>query len=98
MSKKFSDLTQLTTPATNDIFPVDDVSAGSTKYITLGDALNTPGAIKQTALGTDATWAWQSYTPTWTNGGTIGNGTTTAKYVQIGKTVIVNVCYTFGST
>jgi len=42
--------------------------------------------------------AWTSYTPTFTNF-TLGNGTITlAKYVQIGKTVIVKVFVTLGST
>jgi hypothetical protein len=45
MSKKFSDLIQLTTPATNDILPIDDVSAGSTKKITVSDLLRTSGGL-----------------------------------------------------
>jgi hypothetical protein len=52
-----------------------------------------------------ATWipalpvgAWQSYTPTLTNI-TVGNGTfTSAKYAQIGKTIHLQVIFTFGST
>lgn len=45
MSRKFIDLTQLTTPATNDLLPIHDASAGSTKKITVLDLLNTPGII-----------------------------------------------------
>lgn len=38
-----------------------------------------------------------TYTPTWTNL-TVGNGTVTARYTRVGKTVIGNVCLVFGST
>lgn len=43
------------------------------------------------------TAAWTSYTPTTTNI-TIGNGTWSASYIQIGKTVHLKVRFTFGST
>ena len=45
--------------------------------------------------------AWQSYTVSWTAATTnpsIGNGTLTGRYVQIGKTVICAVSLTMGST
>jgi hypothetical protein len=42
-------------------------------------------------------WAFASWTPTWTNL-SVGNGTQTAKYVQIGKTVIAHVSLVLGST
>lgn len=41
--------------------------------------------------------AWQSWTPTWTNL-TVGNGTQSAAYIQIGKTVHFRVGVVFGST
>jgi hypothetical protein len=47
--------------------------------------------------GTGTSWAWQSWTPTWTNV-TIGNATVGAKYIQIGKTVIFKLYVTLGST
>lgn len=47
--------------------------------------------------GTGTSWAWQSWTPTWTNL-TIGNGTNTANYIQIGKTVFFEIKTVFGST
>ncbi len=50
MSKKFSDLTQLTAPDVADIMPVDDVSAATTKKITLKDLLSTPNTIDGTAI------------------------------------------------
>jgi len=40
---------------------------------------------------------WTSYTPTFANF-TLGNGTISAAYVQIGKTVLVRVKVTLGST
>lgn len=40
---------------------------------------------------------WQAFTPTWTNL-TVGNGTTTARYVQDGKTINFWVKFTLGST
>lgn len=40
---------------------------------------------------------WITYTPTFTNF-TLGNGTVTAKYVQVGKLVTVSVQVTLGST
>lgn len=57
------------------------------------------GAVLPKALlaGTGSGWASQSYTPTWT-GMTIGNGTTTGNYFQIGKAVFGYVSVTLGST
>ncbi len=57
------------------------------------------GAIQPKALvtGTGSGWAWQSYTPTWTNV-SVGNGTQASKYMQIGKTVFVRVSLIFGTT
>jgi len=48
--------------------------------------------------GTGSTWAWSSWTPTWTNL-TVGNGTTDiALYIQIGKIVFLRYKFTFGTT
>lgn len=48
----------------------------------------------------DGTWpalgVWTAYTPTWS--GTIGNGTLSGKYTQIGKTVIGYLRVVWGST
>jgi hypothetical protein len=41
--------------------------------------------------------AWESWTPTFTNL-TVGNGTTTAKFVRIGRTVHFRLRFVFGST
>jgi hypothetical protein len=54
-----------------------------------------------TAVGVDLD-VWTAYTPTWlSNGGTapsIGNGTITGRYKQIGKVVSFQLRLTFGST
>lgn len=41
--------------------------------------------------------AWTTFTPT-LGGITIGNGTLTARYIQIGKTVFFNIRFLLGST
>lgn len=41
--------------------------------------------------------SWQSWTPTWTNL-TVGNGTVTAKYVQVGKSIQFKLSLVFGSS
>lgn len=46
--------------------------------------------------GTGTSWAWQSWTPTWTSL-TVGSGTLSAKYVQIGKTVHFRIIFEYGS-
>ena len=43
------------------------------------------------------TWAWDTWTPTWTNL-TIGNAVTIYRYMKIGKTVFVQMKVTFGNT
>lgn len=57
------------------------------------------GAVQPQALvaGTGTGWAWSSWAPTYANL-TIGNGTVTAKYVQMGKTVFFIWKITLGST
>lgn len=50
--------------------------------------------------GTGTSWGWQSWTPTLTNWtiGTGGSAGTTAKYIQIGKTVHFYIRSTLGSS
>jgi hypothetical protein len=63
------------------------------------DGLLPAGNIQPLNLvaGTGSTWVEQSYTPTFTNI-TIGNGTVTGKFIQIGKTVHFWAKFVFGST
>lgn len=63
----------------------------------LSGSVITNATIPYTALTTDSTWAWQSWTPTLTNM-TLGNGTLACKYTQIGKTVYARFLFTLGST
>lgn len=65
-----------------------------------------PSAAKWNILGTNDDHfygflgdneTWQSWSPTLTNV-TIGNGTVTAKYIQIGKTIFFHLMISAGST
>jgi hypothetical protein len=58
------------------------------------DNISSSAAISLSKLAGDA---WTSFTPTFTNL-TVGNGTLVGAYQQIGKTTLVRVKLTFGST
>ncbi|HEX5704888.1 MAG TPA: hypothetical protein VFX97_16945 [Pyrinomonadaceae bacterium] len=64
-----------------------------TDFVKILEVNHATGVISTASLGA----AWASYVPTWTNI-TVGNGTVTAKFQQIGKTVFVVVHLVFGST
>lgn len=53
------------------------------------DSAVTPAKL---LTGTGTSWAWQSWTPTFTN--LSGGAITSAKYIQIGKTVFFELLYT----
>lgn len=57
------------------------------------------GAVQPQALvtGTGSGWAWQTWSPTYANL-TVGNGTVTSKYIQIGKSVFFIYKIIFGTT
>lgn len=57
------------------------------------DSAVTPAKL---LAGTGSSWTWQSWTPVWTNL-TVGNGTVSSTYTQIGKTVILRLAVVFGS-
>jgi hypothetical protein len=77
---------------------------------TANDSLNLPSHSTQHANANDAIEAiesylisgtgaeWQTWAPTLSGGWANGNGTWSAKYIKIGKTVIVNATFTLGST
>jgi len=70
----------------------------STDYVKDGaTAIQTLATDIDTSVGTGLL-AWQSWAPTLSGGWLNGNGTWTAKYCQIGKTVFVNATFTVGST
>jgi hypothetical protein len=58
-------------------------------------------ADSSTATGLKYSADWTSYTPTWAASGTapsLGNGTLTGNYLQVGKQVIVRIAFIAGST
>lgn len=57
------------------------------------------GAVQPQALiaGTGTGWTFQSYVPTFTNL-TVGNGTLTCNYMQVGKLVVARINFRLGST
>jgi hypothetical protein len=59
------------------------------------------GSTGPTGAGASDLTAWTSYTPTWTSDSStpsIGNGSLTGRYKQIGKTVFFSLKLTYGST
>ncbi|MDI9934678.1 hypothetical protein QM806_04315 [Rhodococcus sp. IEGM 1351] len=106
MAKQFTDQPLLTTADATDVIPIRDISAGVDKKTTVSGlaaavAANIPsGSVTNSMLATSAGQpggAWEAYTPTWT-GATIGNGSITGHYKQIGKTVHFRFKFVIGST
>lgn len=64
-------------------------------------ALNTANSVPNSAHNNTgawgSSWAWTSWTPTWTNV-TIGNAVVTAKYIQIGKKMTCRLNVVLGGT
>lgn len=61
-----------------------------------GSAVGVANSSLDTTAG-ELGGAWADWTPTWTNV-TVGNGTVTATYTQVGKTVHARCVFTLGST
>lgn len=77
------------------------VIASAALVNTVNTAAIQSAAITATKIGTDASFAWTTYTPSWTSTGTapvIGNGTLTGAFCQIGKTVFWRLKFIAGST
>ena len=88
-NKKITDLTELTAAASNDYLEIVDTSANTSKKISYGNLIDANAGT------------WQSYTVSWTAATTnpsIGNGTLVGRYTQIGKTCILIIGLTMGST
>lgn len=90
----------LTTPTISDFSSATHTHANTAG----GGLLNganaiTDGTITPAELtsGTGSSWAWQSFTPSWTNL-TPSNGTNSGSYIQIGKTVFVQTKFVLGSS
>lgn len=88
--KTINQLTEDTSPTTDDYLASWDVGTGATKKITIANLL---GLLR--SGGTP--WAWVSWSPTWTNV-TVGNGTVSAAYGRVGNVVNARLRLTFGST
>lgn len=87
---KISGLPQDSSPSTDDYTITVDTTSGQAKKVSLSDLVTLIYAnYPQTA--------WSSWTPTWSTF-VKGNGTVSAKYIQIGKTVHFRIHVVFGST
>ncbi len=71
------------------------LAVGTNDHVLTADSTAATG-LKWAAVPTP-TYSWTTYTPSNT-GITLGNGTQTARYVKIGKTVIVSYKLVLGST
>lgn len=74
------------------------VSASITDASVITAKIN-DGAVTPAKLtsGTGSSWSYQSWSPSYSNI-TVGNGTVTAKYVQMGKTVFFRFTFVLGGT
>lgn len=76
-----------------------DITTGNVSTSVHGFTPKAPNSATQFLDGTGA-WnnaAWTSYTPTLTNA-TLGNGTISGWYMQIGKTVVYTIKFVLGTT
>jgi hypothetical protein len=75
------------------------VGTGADAFSRLAVGANNTVPIADSAETTGIRWggAWGTYTNS-TSGITVGNGTLTSRYAQIGKTVFVEILFTLGST
>jgi hypothetical protein len=75
------------------------VGTGADAFARLAVGANNTVPIADSAESTGIRWGggWTTWSPTYTNI-VIGNGTATARYAQIGKTVFVEYKLVFGST
>lgn len=71
------------------------LAVGSNDQVLTADSSTATGLKWATAPG--PTYTWTTYTPSNT-GITVGNGTQTARYVKVGKTVFVSYRFVLGST
>lgn len=72
------------------------LAVGTNDYVLTADSTTATG-LKWAAGGGAPTYTWTTYTPS-NSGITVGNGTQTARYVKVGKTVFVSYRFVLGST
>jgi hypothetical protein len=74
----------------------DNLPIGTTGQVLTADTTVSPYKVKWAAGSSFGTWA--SWTPSWSAALTVGNATTTARYVQNGKVVNFYLYFVWGST
>ena len=74
----------------------DNLPIGTTGQVLTADTTVSPYKVKWAAAGGGAA-TWTTWTPSWDNL-TVGNGTVTARYIQIDKVVFFSLKLVFGST
>lgn len=89
-NKTTNQLTEDTSPTSDDFLLMWDNATGTTKKVTIQNAL-------LLLLSASTSFSWTSYTPTMTNV-TLGNGTLAGRYRQIGKQVHFSIKLNFGTT
>lgn len=87
-------LTGFSVSTTGSVYGISVVSSAIQSNTAFADGIILPKAL---TAGTGSTWAWSSWTPTFTTL-TVGNGTHASSYIQIGKTVVARLQFTLGST
>lgn len=75
------------------------VGTGADTFSKLTVGTNNYFLTPDSTTATGLKWGgdWTAFTPTWT-GITIGNGTTSGRYIQVGKSVFLTAIITLGST
>lgn len=87
-------ITGFTNASNGTIYGIAITGSAIQSSTAFADSIILPKAL---VAGTGSTWVWAGWTPTWTNI-TVGNGTVTARYIQIGKTVHFYMRFVLGST
>lgn len=87
-------ITGFTVTNTGNIYGISVATGAIQSNTAFADGVILPKALM---AGAGSSWAWQSWTPVFTNL-TVGNGTLVARYTQIGKTIVSQMSLVFGST
>ena len=87
--------TDTITVTSGSTLPAGDIGTNDLAALAVTGAKVAAGAITPDKLlsGASSSWAWQSWTPTWT-GISLLNSTVSAKYVQVGKFVRFRITVT----
>lgn len=90
-------ITGFSSASTGTIYGISVASGAIQSSTAFADSVILPKAL---ATGTGSSWAWQAWTPTFTNWtiGTGGSAGTTALFIQIGKSVYFRINTVLGSS